>query len=287
MIMRLLVLAVVLAASSSLLLGDVVEALRQCGNTTTYCPDSGICCSAQYSPTKFGCKLGQKGLSWPPSPTTACCMPGPQLKPSETLPNCLIIGDSVSIGYTPTAVEDLKEICQLQHGPWDVSDGGAGATSVGVACLDNFLVTQAQESVKWDVILFNFGLHNLDNSTAAEALYKTQLVNITERLVLTGASLIYALTTPFMPDRTQGNMVVEQLNEIAKQVVAPHDIPLLDLYSVVTNHCGKVYENCDWCRRTPCSYHYNPAGMSAQGHVVASKINETLAARKHQDVYYH
>ncbi len=269
----------VAALAAAVVLLAPAEALRQCGNTTTYCPDSGICCAAQYSPTKYGCRLGDssKGsFEWPPSPTASCCMPGPERAPSKTLPNCLIIGDSVSIGYTPTAVKDLEKICQLQHGPWDVSDGGAGSTSVGVACLDNFLVTQAQQHVDWDLILFNFGLHNLDNSTAAEALYEAQLGNITRRLVATGATLVYALTTPFMPDKTQGNMVVEQLNDIAKRVVAPHDIPVLDLYSVVTDHCGKVYENCDWCRRTPCSYHYNSAGMTEQGHVVASFINQTL-----------
>ena len=151
-----------------------------------------------------------------------------------------------------------------------------GLTSVGVACLDNFIVTQGQQAVDWDVILFNFGLHNLDNSTAAESLYEVQLINITKRLVDTNAQLVYALTTPFMPDRTEGNMVVEQLNAIAKKVMASFSIPILDLYSVVTDHCGDVYENCDWCRRTPCSYHYNSQGMTAQGHVVASMINRTL-----------
>ena len=43
---------------------------------------------------------------------------------------------------------------QVQHGPWDVSDGGAGATSVGVTCLDHWLRTQTQAAVKWDVIQF-------------------------------------------------------------------------------------------------------------------------------------
>ena len=120
--------AVVAAVVLLSIIAETVS-LRQCGNTTTYCPEAGECCAAQYSPTKYGCKLGRQSdaASWPPSPTAACCMPGPQLPPSKTLPNCLIVGDSVSIGYSPTAVEDLKDICQLQHGPWDVSDGGAGS----------------------------------------------------------------------------------------------------------------------------------------------------------------
>lgn len=96
----------------------------------------------------------------------------------------------------------LQDICALQHGPWDVSDGGADATSYAQVCLNNWLVTQAQQPVQWDVILFNFGLHNLDNSSAAEQLYSQQLTNITQRLVATKAKLLYATTTPFMPDHT-------------------------------------------------------------------------------------
>lgn len=49
-----------------------------------------------------------------------------------------------------------------------MSDGGAATTGYAQACLDNWLVTQRQQPVKWDVILFNSGLHNLDNSSSAE-----------------------------------------------------------------------------------------------------------------------
>lgn len=113
-------------------------------------------------------------------------------------------------------------------------------------------------------------LHDLDNSTAGEATYRTQLLNITQRLLATGSKLQYgeslalvagspgawqgllapslthrlarryALTTPFMPDRTVGNQVVQQLNAIATTIMQSHNIPVVDLYSVVTNHCGAV-----------------------------------------------
>lgn len=275
------------------------ESLRQCGNTTTFCPDSGECCNAQYSPTKYGCRLGYDSFSlrddnlgylphysdfdesaeimWPPSPTSSCCMPGPQYPPSATLANCLIIGDSVSIGYNGVAAQNVSDVCKLQHGPWDVSDGGAGATSVGVACLDNFLRTQGQQDVRWDVILFNFGLHDLDNSTSAEATYRSQLTNITSRLVETGAKLLYATTTPFMPKSLNGSTVVDDLNAIAREVIAAHDVTVVDLHKTVTDHCGVLYEDCDWCRVHPCSYHYNPEGETAQGLVVADAFRKALS----------
>jgi hypothetical protein len=205
-------------------------------------------------------------------------MPGPPLPPSSTLKNVLVIGDSVSIGYTTYAnlPDKLKDVALVQHGPWDVSDGGAGNTGNGVACLDNWLATQAQAPVKWDLVMFNFGLHNLGNSTAAETSYKEQLTNITARLGKTGATLLYALTTPFMPDATEGNMVVEQLNAIALELMQAAAIPILDLYSLVVQHCGKVYTDCDWCRMSPCSYHYNSPGMEAQSEAVAAAIRTML-----------
>jgi hypothetical protein len=67
-------------------------------------------------------------------------------------------------------------------------------------------VTQAQEVVNWDVVLFNFGLHDMDsNQGGGPKLYQQQLINITNRLLETNASLIYATTTPFMPYASVGN----------------------------------------------------------------------------------
>ena len=79
------------------------------------------------------------------------------------MPNVLVIGDSVSIGYVGgvTKILSASGTAAVQHGPWDVSDGGAGDTAVGITCLDRWLVTQAQLAVKWDLITFNFGLHDM------------------------------------------------------------------------------------------------------------------------------
>lgn len=203
---------------------------------------------------------------------------GPGDPPSTTLPNVLVIGDSVSIGYVGGVAQDLADVAKVQHGPWDVSDGGAGDTAQGVACLDRYLVTQRQQSVKWDLITFNFGLHDLANSTRCEGLYHDQLANITKRLVSLDTKLLYIATTPFMPLRTQGNTVVEDMNAIAAKLVAQYKIPVLDLYTTVTDVCGKVYADCKICRKHPCSYHYNADGMKLQADTIASSIRKALAS---------
>eukprot|EP00039_Didymoeca_costata_P028140 m.20125 g.20125 ORF g.20125 m.20125 type:complete len:268 (-) comp6757_c0_seq2:153-956(-) len=246
----------------------VVSDNKQCGSTTTYCSASASCCAQQYSPTKYGCQLPG---------STNCCKPGPPLPASTTKKNCLVIGDSVSIGYFPTVQNALKDVCQAQHGPWDVSDGGAASTSNGVACLDNWLVTQAQQPIKWDLITFNFGLHNLeDNTTAGLANYTSELLNITNRLINQGAKMLYVSTTPFMPLATTGDMVVEMLNEKAAGIMQEKNISVVDMYDVVTGHCGKIYKDCDICRMHPCSYHYNSEGEALEGNYLAKAMLQAL-----------
>ena len=216
------------------------------------------------------------GLSSAPTPASFVCKPGASKPPSATLPNVLVVGDSVSIGYEPPTAAALASEAFVQHSPWDTRGGGAGATSYGRACLDNLLVTSMGLSVRWDVIVFNFGLHNLDNSTEAEQQYAEDLQNITSRLVATGSKIVYALTTPFMPDKLQGNSVVQQLNAIANGIMARQSVPTVDLYSRVTAKCGVTYKTCPICRKSPCSYHYTPQGYEWISAPLVAAIRQQL-----------
>jgi len=142
----------------------------------------------------------------------------------------------------------LSKECQVQHAPWDVSDGGAGSTASGVACLDNYLVTQAGAPYKADAIIFNFGLHDMlpDSDPAVHSterctnIYMDQLTNITERLIATGSKLGFLTTTPFMPLRTKNDTVVEDMNTKATALFAEKKIEVFDLHKTVTDHCGSA-----------------------------------------------
>ena len=68
------------------------------------------------------------------------------------LPRALIIGDSISLGYT-TRVQDLL---RGKVNVWRVPVS-AGSTENGLANLDAWLSWRDH----WDVIHFNFGLHDL------------------------------------------------------------------------------------------------------------------------------
>ena len=49
---------------------------------------------------------------------TYCCAPGPLSNASNSLPNVMILGDSVSIGYTYHVVTNLSNQAFVQHSPW-------------------------------------------------------------------------------------------------------------------------------------------------------------------------
>lgn len=85
------------------------------------CPADATCCTHEY--------FGAPGCVF--AGTTECCAPGPALEPSTTLPNCLIIGDSVSDQYTPSVADLLSTTCQVQHAPWV----GGGESFRYLACL--------------------------------------------------------------------------------------------------------------------------------------------------------
>ena len=167
-------------------------------SNNSYCLATETCCIEQY----FGAPGCNVQLS---SGKTYCCAPGPALEVSTTLPNCLIIGDSVSDQYTPSVAHLLNKTCLVQHAPW-VGGGSANNAANGLFNLHNcrWLRTalRPDQDVKWDLIMFNFGLHDLMNTWPGPlAEYTSTLSNITDILLASGAKhVMYALTTPFQAD---------------------------------------------------------------------------------------
>jgi acyl-CoA thioesterase-1 len=69
----------------------------------------------------------------------------------STLPNILLIGDSISIGYTLPVRRQLKGRANVFRPPIN-----CGATIRGLELLEEWLGDR-----EWAVIHFNFGLHDL------------------------------------------------------------------------------------------------------------------------------
>lgn len=100
-----------------------------------------------------------KGILDGPVPGKCACKPGPPLPASTSLKNVLVIGDSVSLGYTPTVANLLADAALVQHAPWG-GDGGAEETAYGLQCIKQWLFSPNGTAFTADLVYFNFGLHD-------------------------------------------------------------------------------------------------------------------------------
>jgi len=170
--------------------------------------------------------------------------------------------------YTPWVAKMLGDDYQVQHAPWDRRDGGAKDSKYGLQCLRLFLQTAMLEPTRYDVIIFNFGMHDINYSgnhtdeyiTPAE--YAKNLRAIKSILLSTGAKVGYVLTTP-VPYNASVNDRVIQYNNIARGVMKEYPaVATADLYTWVIEVCGvPPYFHCIIAGRQP-SPHYTHSGYA-------------------------
>jgi acyl-CoA thioesterase-1 len=181
------------------------------------------------------------------------------------LPRVLLIGDSISIGYTEPVRAELTNKANVHRIP----ENGA-ATLIGVKNLDKWLGT-----TKWDVIHFNFGLHDLrlDDGKHQVSLpdYEANLRTIVQRLQKTGARLIWATTTPVpdaevKPPRRSADVVA--YNAAAARIMRESGIAIDDLYALVNPRLVEL--------QLPANVHYTLPGYNVLGHQVAESVLRAL-----------
>ena len=193
------------------------------------------------------------------------------------LPRVLLIGDSISMGYT-------LPVRQMLNGKANVHRPAinCGPTQRGIDQLDKWL-----GDGKWDVIHFNFGLHDLSyKDTAGKAVdpskgkqlapldvYERNLRELVGRLKKTGAKLIWATTTPVpadSPGRTGGDEL--RYNEVAARVMAENGIDLIDdLHATVTSATTPI--------QRPKNVHFTDEGYRELAKSVAASIERALSQK--------
>jgi acyl-CoA thioesterase-1 len=185
------------------------------------------------------------------------------------LPRVLLIGDSISIGYTIPVRELLRGKANVHR---ILTNGGP--TSNGVLHLSEWLGVG-----KWDVIHFNFGLHDLkigeDGSRQVPvSKYEQNLRELVMRLRQTGARLIFASTTP-VPDAKVNpprvNADVIAYNKVAAKVMIEAGIPTDDLYSLAMPKLAAI--------QLPANVHYTPEGYATLASQAAESILKELAQK--------
>jgi lysophospholipase L1-like esterase len=197
--------------------------------------------------------------------------PNPALLPivdQPGLPRVLLIGDSISIGYTIPVREALAGKANV-HRPKD----NCGPTIRGLEKLDEWLGRG-----RWDVIHFNFGLHDLRYIDGKHQVpveeYETNLRQITERLKKTGAVLVWCSTTPVPdgcePNRKAGEEV--EYNAVAKKIMDENHIAIDDLCSFSRAKLAQI--------QIPKNVHFTPDGSKVLAGQVAASILKALDGRK-------
>jgi acyl-CoA thioesterase-1 len=185
-------------------------------------------------------------------------------------PRALLIGDSISIGYTLPTRELLKGKANVHRIP-----ANGGPTKNGIANIEKWLGTG-----KWDVIHFNWGIHDLkfmpDGKRQVEPDdYEKNLRALVTRMKATGATLIWATTTPIpegdlVPSRRFGQ--VAEYNAIAKKVMEENGVAIDDLNTAITPHLAKL--------QNPKDVHFKTEGSAFLAKQVAASIEAALPARK-------
>lgn len=193
------------------------------------------------------------------------------------LPKVLIIGDSISMAFTPHVAEQLEGTADVKH-----HQGNAQHTGTGLKKIDQWIGT-----TKWDVIHFNWGLWDLCyrhpqskvqgkrdkvNGTLTTTLeqYEKNLRELVSRLQKTEAKLIWAHTT-VVPEQEAGRFVGDdqKYNEVAAKIMRKQGITINDLHSLSSKFPPDLFSG-------PGNVHYTQDGYRKIAEQVADHILKCL-----------
>ena len=196
-----------------------------------------------------------------------------QVPEDPHLPRVLIIGDSISMGYTWEVRKLLAGKANVQH-----PDVNCGPTELGVKHVKQWIGEK-----HWDVIYFNFGLHDLKylddkgeyvtpdkgKQVASIEQYQANLRRIATILQSTDAKLIFATTTP-VPSGSGGRVQGDEIryNTAAIQVMREMQVEVDDLWSLVNPSLASLQQ--------PHNVHFTAEGYRILGSEVANGIEHDL-----------
>ena len=175
------------------------------------------------------------------------------VKDEPGLPRVLLIGDSISRGYTTATRHKLAGKVNLHRAP-----ANCGPTTYGLEHFDAWL-----GDGQWDLIHFNFGIHDVNRRYSPEK-YAEALEQVVERLEKTGAKLVWASSTP-LGSSDYHAQAIDQFNAIAAGIMIKHGIAIDDLNAAIKPHVEQWQNKKDKC-------HYGGEGYDFLGDVVSKKI---------------
>lgn len=196
-----------------------------------------------------------------------CGGSGGESQPEEVaeIKNMLIIGDSISIGYTPYVQENLSQenylVRRIVNGRGTPEN--ARYSTHGAEHIDRWLSQYGVEM--WDVVTFNHGLHDLHDEVATDInAYKDALREVAIKIKAKSKLAIFINTTTVndVGGRHRENANVLIYNDAAIEVMEELDIPVIDLYSVSVNIFHMIYDDV----------HFSEEGYSILGNALSVEV---------------
>lgn len=200
----------------------------------------------------------------------------------NNLPNILLLGDSISIGYTPFVREIMKEKANIYRAinGNDKPENCLGTIN-GVQNIERWLGIK-----DWSIIHFNFGLHDVKhvdplsgkNSVNPKDPLQCDLKNyvknlefIIDKLRTTNAKLIFATTTP-VPNLSVNPLrepqTVVSYNNAALKIMKRERILVNDLYAFAIPILSEI--------QRPDNVHFTVEGYRLLAEQVSNKIMNYL-----------
>ena len=179
------------------------------------------------------------------------------------LPRVLLIGDSISRGYTMDVRAALAGKANIHRAPENCGPSTRGLKNLPIHLGEG----------KWDVIHFNYGIH--DRGTPSD-VYASNLEQIIAGLEKTGAKLVWARTTPPAPGSTNHEgytpEMCDRVNSIADGIMKSHGIPEDDLCSLVQPRLTEL--------QLTNNVHFSDAGYQLMANQVAVSILSALGSKE-------
>lgn len=208
---------------------------------------------------------------WTPDPSLI------EMPDDPALPRVLLIGDSISMDYTVPVRRLLEGRANVHRVPMNGS-----TTVVGLENLSAWLGDK-----NWDVIHFNWGLHDLTVLLGQGGLkndgshlvpldqYQKNLEELVGKLKQTGATLVWATTTPVPPADVQllyrRSSDAVAYNAVARKVMEKNGIAIDDLYSFALPRLATIQK--------PENVHFTETGSEELAKQVAASISAALKSR--------
>jgi lysophospholipase L1-like esterase len=181
------------------------------------------------------------------------------VKDNPALPRVLIIGDSISRSYTAPVRIALTGKANVHRAP-----ANCGNTDNFFKFGESWLKQNGKD--RWDVVVFNFGIHDRDKSPD---LYAANLRKIYDRLKAAGASIVWVETTPFArPEDAPGTDRSPALNATGNAVATEEGAEIVRLHDLMLPELASLQKS----DRT----HFNEEGQRKMGTAVAEAVSRHL-----------